>query len=490
MRKGKLIKGLYYTLIGSLILGNISPVLAKTSIASVDETIDIKESGSSETSVYAELGSEFLVTIPKSITLSGLSKTGIYTVSVEGDIAGYEKINVIPDETFTLNSSGLAGITANINQDKTSWTYGEILTDSKIIGNGLIEASNLTAGKWNGAFNFNINLKGSGITVEAKDENGNDLNASASEITGTEKETLLNSLVEIGMINSKDEVNALIEVESDKFDGMADTTFNVSSIANEGDKVAILHFDETKQEWEYIGTETVDSNGLISGDFTSYSPVAFVKITENNQMENIEYVPFTLTMDNYTQAGVKRTGNVIIPKTFEYNNKKYIITGIGNCAFYNQPNLTSVTIPDSVTSITGSAFSHCTGLSYLKIPDSVTTIGTDVFYGCTGLTNIEISNNITSIGQNAFYASGLKNITLPQKITKIEKSTFHICKSLESVTIPSNVTSIGQMAFYGCFALKTINYEGTEEEWKKISKGSEWSSYCPSDMKIVYNYTE
>lgn len=170
MRKGKLIKELCYTLISSLILGNISPVLAKTSVASVDETIDIKESGSSETSVYAELGSEFLVTIPKSLTLSGLSKTGTYTVSVEGDIAGYEKINVIPDETFTLNSQGLNSITASINQDKTSWIYSEITTNSAVIGNGTINASNLSAGKWNGTFNFNINLKGSGITVEAKDE--------------------------------------------------------------------------------------------------------------------------------------------------------------------------------------------------------------------------------------------------------------------------------------------------------------------------------
>ena len=170
MRKGKLVKGLCYTLISSLILGNISPVLAKTSVASVDETIDIKESGSSKTSVYAELGSEFLVTIPKSLTLSGIDKKGTYTVSVSGDIAGYEKINVIPDETFTLNSVGLNSITASINQDKISWIYSEITTDSAVIGNGTINASNLSAGKWNGTFNFNINLKGSGITVEAKDE--------------------------------------------------------------------------------------------------------------------------------------------------------------------------------------------------------------------------------------------------------------------------------------------------------------------------------
>lgn len=446
MRKGKLIKGLCYTLISSLILGNISPVLAKTSVASVDETIDIKESGSSETSVYAELGSEFLVTIPKSLTLSGQTKSGTYTVSVEGNIAGYEKINVIPDETFTLNSQGLNSITASINQDKTSWIYSEITTDSAVIGNGTINASNLSAGKWNGTFNFNINLKDSGITVEAKDENGNDLNASASEITGTEKESLLTSLEETGMITSKDEVDALIEVESNEFDGIADTTFDVSSIAKEGDKVTILHFDEEKSEWEYIGTETVDSNGLLSSDFTSYSPVAFVKITENNQMENIEYTNFTISKNNYKQAGITSlTGDLIIPATFEYEGIRYKITGIGQEGFRDCSNLTSIIIPNTVTSM-----------------------GSYSFYYCTNLTNVEILGNVSGI---AYYQ-------------------FAGCSKLSTVTLPSSVTSFSFWAFSGCTKLTTINYKGTEEQWNLIEKNTGWNHNCPSDMKIVYNYTE
>lgn len=447
MRKGKLIKGLCYTLISSLILGNISPVLAKTSVASVDETIDIKESGSSETSVYAELGSEFLVTIPKSLTLSGLSKTGTYTVSVEGDIAGYEKINIIPDETFTLNSQGLNGITASISQDKTSWLFNEILESNKIIGNGEISA-NLTAGKWEGSFNFNINLGGL-ISVDAKDKSGNNLNARASEITGTKKDTLLNSLVDTGLINSTDEVDAIIEVESDEFDGIADTTFDVSSIANEGDKVAILHFDEEKQEWEYIGTETVDVNGLISGNFTSYSPVAFVKITENGNLENIKipglYDANGLLLCTWENSGInpqKDYDYESLPSMqendFRYNKASgyYVLTNI-------YPTTTKLIIPEGITSLGRRAFSNCHNLTHIELPESLTKINSWSIEYCSNLTTIIIGKNVTYIGDKALQSN----------------------------------------------KLKIIYYTGTESQWNAIQKAGNWKNNVPTDMQIIYNYT-
>lgn len=127
-----------------------------------------------------------------------------------------------------------------------------------------------------------------GIKVDATDSSGNNLNATANDITGDEKEKLLTSLEETGYINSKEDVDALIEVNSDDFDDIAKTTFDVSSIAEPGDTVVILHFDEEKQEWEYIGTEKVDEDGKVTGDFTSYSPVAFVVVKEDGTFENIK----------------------------------------------------------------------------------------------------------------------------------------------------------------------------------------------------------
>ena len=126
------------------------------------------------------------------------------------------------------------------------------------------------------------------ISVEAKDENNTNLNAKAYEITGTEEEQLLDSLVETGYVSDASEVDALIEVESDDFDNIATTTFDVSSIASEGDKVVILHFNEDTSEWEYISEETVDVNGKVTADFTSYSPVAFIVKKEDGSLELIK----------------------------------------------------------------------------------------------------------------------------------------------------------------------------------------------------------
>ena len=142
-------------------------------------------------------------------------------------------------------------------------------------------------------FNATIGIDANKVTLEnhikvnATDSQGNNLNATASNITGEEKENLLASLEETGYITNKDEVDALIEVESDDFNDLATTTFDVSSIAETGDTVVILHFDEKMQEWEYIGTETVSDEGKVTGDFSSYSPVAFVVVKEDGTYENL-----------------------------------------------------------------------------------------------------------------------------------------------------------------------------------------------------------
>lgn len=125
-----------------------------------------------------------------------------------------------------------------------------------------------------------------GIIVTAKDANGNDLNASSSVIKGTKADELLDALDNQGLAN-KEDVDLLIDVESDDFDGLAETTFDVSNVAQEGDTVVILHYDETKQEWEYIATDTVE-NGQVGGDFSSYSPVAIIVIPKEEGGEGAE----------------------------------------------------------------------------------------------------------------------------------------------------------------------------------------------------------
>ena len=116
---------------------------------------------------------------------------------------------------------------------------------------------------------------------------------------------------------------------------------------------------------------------------------------------------------------------------------------------------TSVTIPNSVTSIGGGAFSGCSGLTSVTIPNSVTSIGGWAFRGCYGLTSVTIPNSVTSIGYAAFIdCPGLTSVAIPNSVTEIGEWAFRYCSGLTSMTISNSVTSIGRDAFYGCYFIR------------------------------------
>ena len=132
-------------------------------------------------------------------------------------------------------------------------------------------------------------------------------------------------------------------------------------------------------------------------------------------------------------------------------------TYIGANAFNGCSLLTSITIPNDITSIGSSAFYNCSSLASINIPDSVTTIGTSAFYGCSKLTSINIPNGVTSIGMYTFYnCNKLTSIDIPNGVTSIGSSAFRSCSSLTSIDIPNSVTSIGTYAFASCSGLISI----------------------------------
>jgi hypothetical protein len=213
-----------------------------------------------------------------------------------------------------------------------------------------------------------------------------------------------------------------------------------------------------------------------------------------------------ITITGYTGSG----GAVSIPSTidglpvtsigedaFTFSSLTSVIipnsvTSIGYGAFSASAGLTSVLIPESVTSIGERAFSACGSLNALIvdadnpvyssvdgvlfnkaqttliqcpqskagsyiIPNSVTSIGYEAFSTCNGLNSVIIPNSLTSIGGWAFYAcTRLTSVIIPNSVISLGESALFSCTSLTNVVLGSSVTSIGTRTFYSCTSLTNL----------------------------------
>ena len=121
----------------------------------------------------------------------------------------------------------------------------------------------------------------------------------------------------------------------------------------------------------------------------------------------------------------------------------------------------------------------------------VKEISTSAFSNCKNLTSVEIPNSVTSIGEYAFSNCWrLLSITIPDSVTSIGDFTFYNCSSLTSITIPNSVTSIGNSAFSYCNSLKSVYYKGTANGWAKISIDSFGNSDLTSATRYYYSENE
>ena len=209
-------------------------------------------------------------------------------------------------------------------------------------------------------------------------------------------------------------------------------------------------------------TATICGISAFAYDFSAVcesGQTLYYNIISNTEPYTVQvtYPNYYIYTDDYYDNYTRPTGDLTIPSSVTNNGITYLVTGIGNDAFYDCEELTSVIIPNSVTSIGDGAFFGCERLRSINIPNSVTSIGERAFAECFGLTTINIPNSVTSIFERAFEnCIGLTSITIPNSVTIIGDYAFGACSGLSSVTIGNSVESIGEGAFHACMRLTSI----------------------------------
>lgn len=174
-------------------------------------------------------------------------------------------------------------------------------------------------------------------------------------------------------------------------------------------------------------------------------------------MAEIDGVSYMSTSNNtVVVVSIADTTDVIIPDTIVVDEVKYLVNEISATAFSACPNVTTVTIPNSVIEVKANTFENCKNLTNVLLPNTLTTIGDAAFKGCESMTSITIPNSVTTIGNNAFEScKKLAVVTLSNTLATIGNAAFKGCGSLREITIPNSVTTIGTYAFESCGTLGT-----------------------------------
>lgn len=239
----------------------------------------------------------------------------------------------------------------------------------------------------------------------------------------------------------------------------------------------------------FMGVENVNYTGTAKGAPWGAKMINGEEYIKEEHIEN-----FVLDRKTCMRAGVKRTGDVVIPETFEKDGVTYLITEIADDTFYNCNELRSIVIPDSVKRIGISAFANCSRLNTVAFntmttksldPDTslLEEIGDYAFKNCISLVSLRMPNNPSIMGKECFAnCVNLKTMNIPDNMDYIPEGCFDSCFSLSKAVMGTNLTEIKENAFRNCqylvatiadtvtvigpkafFNVQSISYKGTAE---------------------------
>lgn len=231
-----------------------------------------------------------------------------------------------------------------------------------------------------------------------------------------------------------------------------------------------------KNDVLYIGKHLIKAKTSISGNYTIMNECLTIADAAFGNCSMLTSVSIPESVTSIGERAFRSCGSLASIIVNE-NNPNYCSVN-GNLFDKNKTRLiqyaigksdANYTIPSSVKSIDSYAFYRCTKLTGITIPGSVTSFGNYAFYDCNGLTSITIPDSVTSIGSYAFYnCSKLTSIAIPDSVISISERAFYYCDGLTSVTIGNGIASIGSYAFYECTGLTRVNINDIEA-WCNIN---------------------
>lgn len=144
-----------------LLVGVILSIFVPITVFATPEYTEVESSGENSCEVYANKPSYFSVIISKKISMDSTSNEGTYTVKIKGDIAGNEKIEIVPEPIVTFKQKGKVDVLGQVLQERTSFKIGDGFVTEDNIKEGIetegkISVDNIGAGEWKGTFNFDI----------------------------------------------------------------------------------------------------------------------------------------------------------------------------------------------------------------------------------------------------------------------------------------------------------------------------------------------
>ena len=119
--------------------------------------------------------------------------------------------------------------------------------------------------------------------------------------------------------------------------------------------------------------------------------------------------------------------------------------------------LTSIDLPDGLTSVGGHFLRGCSGLTSLTLPEGLSSVGDSFLYECRGLTSIDLPDGVTSVGSYFLRGcTGLTSITLPEGLSSVGDIFLYGCRGLTSIDLPDGLTSVGSHFLGSCYGLTSL----------------------------------